>query len=148
MFCLTVTSAFAKGFICRRLSPTSQWKMWLSFLSGLSVRNTGASGWSALKGSTTTGSGSYSTSTASMPSAASVAVCGQDRRDFLCLIHHLFHRQDHLLSDIRVGIQCRLYLARVFAGDDVKDTGNRQGFGGVNVFNCGVGVGAADNVQI
>ena len=68
--CLTTTSASARARSVAALSPTSQWKMWLSFLPSLSVRSTGASGSSALNGSTTTGSGSYSTSTASTPSAA------------------------------------------------------------------------------
>ena len=70
MSCLTTTSASAKAFSVAARSPASQCQMWLSFLSFLSVRSTGAPGSSALKGSTTTGSGSYSTSTASTPSAA------------------------------------------------------------------------------
>jgi hypothetical protein len=56
--CFTVTSASANAFSVAARSPASQWKMRLSFLSFLSVRRTGASGASALNGSTTTGSGS------------------------------------------------------------------------------------------
>ncbi len=58
MCCLTMTSASANAFSVAARSPASQCKMWLSFLSFLSVRRTGAPGSSALNGSTTTGSGS------------------------------------------------------------------------------------------
>ena len=68
--CCTVTSASSKARSVASRSPTSQWKMRLSVLPSLSSRSTGASGSSALNGSTSTGSGSYSISTASMPSAA------------------------------------------------------------------------------
>ena len=71
MSCLTVTSASVKARSVAARSPDSQCQMWLSFLSFLSVRSTlGAPGSSAFCGSTTTGSGSYSTSTAATPSAA------------------------------------------------------------------------------
>ncbi len=70
MFSLTFTSAVASARSASALSPASQWKARLSFLSFLSLRNTGAPGASDLCGSTITGSGSYSTSTASTPSAA------------------------------------------------------------------------------
>ena len=70
MSCCTTTSAWAKALSVAARSPASQWKARLSFLSFLSVRSTCAPGASAWKGSTITGSGSYSTSTASTPSAA------------------------------------------------------------------------------
>jgi hypothetical protein len=58
MRCLTTVAADLIAASVAARSPTSQWKMRLSFLSGLSVRSTGAPGSSALNGSTTTGSGS------------------------------------------------------------------------------------------
>ena len=70
MSSLTVTSASVKVRSVSALLPHSQCQMWLSFLSFLSVRSTGAPGSSAFFGSTTTGKGSYSTSTAATPSAA------------------------------------------------------------------------------
>ena len=51
-------------------SPASQSKMWLSVWPSLSSRITGASGSSALRASTTAGSGSYSTSISSSASRA------------------------------------------------------------------------------
>ena len=58
MSCLTVTSDSFDAFSVPARSPTSQWKMWLSFLPSLSVRRTCAPGLIASKGSTRTGSGS------------------------------------------------------------------------------------------
>ena len=58
MSCLTVTSASRNIRSVAARSPHSQCQMWLSFLSFLSVRSTGAPGSSAFRGSTTTGSGS------------------------------------------------------------------------------------------
>ncbi len=66
-----------------------------------------------MNGSTTTGSGSYSTSTASTPSAAmyrSVAITAATS----CAWYITFSMGSTIwVSDIRVGIQCRLYLAKV-----------------------------------
>ncbi len=70
MSCFTVTSASAKARSVAARSPVSQCQMWLSVFPSLSVRSTVAPGSRAFLGSTTTGSGSYSTSTASTPSAA------------------------------------------------------------------------------
>ena len=79
MFSFTVTGALAKAASVAALSPASQVKMWLwcsrgpwapLVLPARSSRSTGASGFRASKGSSTTGSSSYSTCTASTPSAA------------------------------------------------------------------------------
>src|SRR4026207_1715678 len=118
MSCFTVTSASVKARSVSALLPHSQCQMWLSFLSFLSVRSTGAPGSSALCGSTTTGSGSESTSTWAAPSAAAerAGACppgslprrgagrvaggeragGRRRGDFLRLVHDLLDRQHHL----------------------------------------------------
>src|SRR5437016_13836069 len=74
MSCLTVTSASAMARSVAARSPHSQCQMWLSFLSFLSVRSTGAPGSSACLGSTTTGNGSYSASTTAAPTAAASRV--------------------------------------------------------------------------
>src|SRR5262245_46383692 len=65
------TSLAASAASAAPLSPDSQCQMWLFCLSSpRSGRRTGAPGSSAWCGSMTTGSGSYSTSTAATPSAA------------------------------------------------------------------------------
>ena len=70
MSSLTTTSAPFSALSVSARSPASQWKATLSFWSFLSLRSTGAPGAIDLNGSTSGGSGSYSTSTASAPSAA------------------------------------------------------------------------------
>src|SRR3954462_8325549 len=113
MSCLTVTSASRKALSVPERSPTSQWKILLSSFPFLSVRRTGAPGLMASYGSTTTGSGSYSTSTASTPSAAMYR-SGAMTAATSCDWYITFSTGSTIwVSDMSVGIQCRLYLARV-----------------------------------
>src|SRR5262249_42861021 len=86
--------------------------MWLSFLSFLSVRRTGAPGASAFLGSTTTGSGSYSTSTASTPSAAAYRLVARTAATSWAWYITFSTGSTIWVSDMSVGIQWRLYLAR------------------------------------
>ena len=113
MSCFTVTSASAKARSVAPLSPTSQWKMRLSVLPSLSVRKTGASGSRALNGSTTTGSGSYSTSTASTPSAAAYRLVATTAATSWATYITFSTGSTICVSDMRVGIQWRLYSLRV-----------------------------------
>ena len=69
-FSLTTTSAPASARSQSARSPASQWNAMLSFWPCLSLRSTGAPEAIALNGSIIGGSASYSTSTASAPSAA------------------------------------------------------------------------------
>jgi len=71
MSSLTVTSALASASSAFALSPDSQCQIRFVCLSGArSGRRTNAPSSRALNGSMITGSGSYSTRTAAMPSAA------------------------------------------------------------------------------
>src|SRR4026209_2660952 len=96
MSSFTVTSASAKARSVSALLPHSQCQMWLSFLSFLSVRSTGAPGSSALWGSTTTGSGSVPHPHPGPPVGGRVATGGEHRGHLLRLVHHLLDRQHHL----------------------------------------------------
>ena len=52
------------------------------------------------------------------------------------------------MSDIKVGIQCRLYSGEGGTGDDVQDAGYGQRLGGINVLDGGMRIGAADDIEI
>ena len=112
IFSRTTTSASRKTRSVASLSPSSQCQIRLSVWPSLSVRSTGASGSSALNGSTTGVIGSYSTSTAATPSAAAyrlVAITPATSWDWYMTVSV---GSTIWVSDIRVGIQCRLYASR------------------------------------
>ena len=111
-FSFTTTSAFWKAFSVESLSPVSQCQIWLSVFPSLSVRSTGASDCIDLNGSTTACIGSYSTSTASTASAAmyrSSAITAATSWDWYITVSV---GSTIWVSDIRVGIQCKLYCLR------------------------------------
>ena len=72
MRCLMRFGLAAIALAVPSLSPTSQWKMWF-VLASRSGRSSTLSDF-AVNGSATTGSGAYSTCTASAPSAAAARV--------------------------------------------------------------------------
>ena len=112
MSSLTVTAASRNARSVAARSPHSQCQMWLSCLSFLSVRSTGAPGSRAFFGSTTTGRGSYWTSTASAPSAAMYRSVARTAATSWAWYITFSTGRTICVSDMRVGIQWRLYLAR------------------------------------
>src|SRR5215475_8955553 len=105
MSCLTVTSASWNAWSVAARSPHSQCQIWLSFLSGLSVRRTGASGSSAFFGSTTSGN---------------VSLGRQNCRNLLGLIHHFVDREHHLRIRHQRRHPVQVVLRKVLARDNSK----------------------------
>ena len=76
-----------------------------------------------------------------------VAGRGDDRRDFLGLVHDGVHREHHLHVAGQRRHPVELVALEVLAGDDRGDAGDLQGLRAVDRLDLRVGIGAANDVQ-
>jgi hypothetical protein len=77
-----------------------------------------------------------------------VAAGRQHRGDLLGLVHHLLDRQHHLGVRHQGRHPVQVVLGEVLAGDDGQHAGHRQRLAGIDLHDPGVGVRAADDVQV
>src|SRR3989454_960006 len=123
----TTTSDSFRAFAVPSRSPTSQCQIRFvcSFRSG---RRMGASGSNAFFGSTTTGRGSYSTSTAATPSAAAYRLSATTAATSCDWYMTRSTGRTICLSDIRVGIQARFAASRSFPRITARTPGTFNAF--------------------
>ncbi len=148
MSSLTVTAASRNARSVAARSPHSQCQMWLSCLSFLSVRSTGAPGLERLLRIDDHRERLVLDLDRVGAVGRDVALGRQDRRDLLGLVHHLLHRQHHLRVRHEGRHPVEVVLGEVLAGDDREDAGDRERLGRVDLDDLRVRVRAPHDVEV